>query len=593
MIRKTMKKRKLNIIIPLIIGTIVITSTLTVSYSPPPTISNKKINSTNILPSPNKGILPEEEWNKTFGGSNIDVGLSGQQTSDGGYIISGYTRSYGNPSGRNIWLIKTDISGTEEWNKTFGGNDDEEGHSVQQTTDGGYIITGYTKSFGAGLEDAFLLKTDADGNEEWNKTFGGSNDDQGTQVQQTNDGGYIIVGFTWSFATGGADVWLIKTDSSGNQEWTKSIGGLASDGAWSIQQTIDGGYIITGWTFSYGPDPGIYGNLWLIKTDSQGNEIWNEAFGGTDADRGYYVQQTIDTGYIMTGYTGSFGAGLYDVWLLKTDSSGIEEWNKTFGGTGRDYGNCVQQTNDGGYILTGYTLSYGAGGDDVWVIKTDENGNETYNKTYGGASSDIGYTIRQTTDTGYIVTGHTLSYGAGVHDVWLIKIEGNTSENTVTINLYQDWNLVTVPLDNGWTAETLGQNIDGCSVVSMFEGSTQTFVSHVVGSPHDDFSIVDGVGYFIYLGHDSYLNMTNLPITTVNVPIYTGWDLIGWYHDSATTAESLGNHILDCSVISMFNGSTQTFASHVIGSPHDNFPVTQGMGLFIYATSESTWTGQG
>ena len=162
-----------------------------------------------------------------------------------------------------------------------------------------------------------------------------------------------------------------------------------------------------------------------------------------------------------------------------------------------------------------------------------------------------------------------------------------------TAPLYGEWNLITVPRDTEWTAETLGKNISGCSVVSMFEGSTQIFVSHVVGSPHDDFPILDGVGYFIYLGHDSYLNMTNLPITTVNVPIYTGWDLVGWYHDSATTAESLGSHIIDCSIVSMFNGSTQTFLSHVVGSPHDNFPVTQGMGLFIYATSDSTWTGEG
>jgi len=538
-----------------------------------------------------KGESPREEWNRTFGGSNIDVGHSGQQTFDGGYILSGYTRSYGNISGRNLWLIKTNDSGNEEWNKTFGGNNDEEGYSVQQTTDGGYIITGYTLSFGAGLNDVFLLKTDDSGNEQWNKTFGGSNDDEGCQVQQTADGGYIIAGFTWSFAAGGADVWLIKTDASGNEEWNQTLGGLGSDGAWSAQQTIDGGYIITGWTFSYGP--GYLGNLWLVKTDNQGNIIWNKVFGGTEADRGYYVRQTVDTGYIVAGYTGSFGAGLYDVWLIKTDSSGDEEWNKTFGGTGRDYGNCVQQTNDGGYILTGYTLSYGAGGDDVWVIKTDQGGNETYSKTYGGSASDIGYTIQQTTDNGYIIIGHTLSYGAGVHDVWLIKIEGNTSESTVTIDLYPEWNLVTVPLDNVWTAETLGQNISGCTVVTMFNGSTQTFVSHVVGTPHDDFPILDGMGYFVYLTHDSYLNVTGLPITAVTVPIYNGWDMIGWHHDHTTLAESLGQNIIDCTVVTMLYGSNQTFVSHAVGTPHDNFPITQGMGLFIYATSDSWWTGEG
>ena len=162
-----------------------------------------------------------------------------------------------------------------------------------------------------------------------------------------------------------------------------------------------------------------------------------------------------------------------------------------------------------------------------------------------------------------------------------------------TFVLNEGWNLISIPTENIWTAETLGENITGCSVVTMLYGNNDTFVSHVVGSPYDDFPILDGVGYFIYLGHDSYLNMTGLPITTVNVPIYIGWTLIGWYHDSATTAESLGQHITDCTVVSMFNGSTQTFLSHVVGSPHDNFPVTQGMGLFIFASEASMWHGEG
>ena len=163
----------------------------------------------------------------------------------------------------------------------------------------------------------------------------------------------------------------------------------------------------------------------------------------------------------------------------------------------------------------------------------------------------------------------------------------------VPITLYQGWNLITVPLANAWTAETLGQYITGCSVVTMFEGITQNFTTHVVGTPHDDFPILDGIGYFIYLTQDSYLNVAGLPFTSVSVPIYTGWGLIGWYHDYATTAESLGGNITGCGTVTMFNGSTQTFASHVVGSPHDNFSITQGMGLFIYATSDSTWIGEG
>ncbi len=363
-----------------------------------------------------------EEWAVTFGGTNIDVGYFVQQTTDGGYIITGYTRSYG-ASGHNVWLIKTDNLGNKLWDKTFGGSADDEGQSVQQTSDGGYIIAGWTKSYGAGGEDLWLIKTDSSGNEQWNRYFGGSSNDRGASVRQTTDGGYLVAGSTFSFGAGSADAWLIKTDSSGNQQWTKTLGGLSSDGAYYLQLTTDGGYILTGWTMSYGP--GSLLNAWLLKTDNLGNEQWNKAFGGTGSDKAYCVQQTTDDGYILTGETDSFGAGLIDAWLIKTDSSGNEQWSKTFGGSGRDYGYSVQQTLLDNYIIVGYTLSYGAGNEDVWLIKTDSSGNKIWDETYGGASSDEGFSIQQTTDGGYIITGHTLSYGAGLHDVWLIKIESD------------------------------------------------------------------------------------------------------------------------------------------------------------------------
>jgi len=369
-----------------------------------------------------------EEWNTTFGGSNIDVGYYVEQTTDGGYIITGYTRSYG-ANGHNVWLIKTDSSGNEQWNRTFGGSADDEGESVQQTSDGGYIISGWTKSYGGGAKDLWLIKTDYEGNEQWSKLFGGTSDDGGTSVRQTTDGGYITTGYTSSYGAGSVDAWLIKTDASGNQVWNKPLGGASSDGAWCVQQTTDGGYILTGWTYSYGP--GYIGNVWLVKTDNLGNIVWNKVYGGDDVDRGYCVSQTTDGGYIITGYTDSFGAGLDDMLLIKTDSSGNEQWTKTFGGTGRDYGNSVHQTLSGGYIIAGYTLSYGAGNEDVWLVKSDSEGNLEWDETFGGSASDVGYSVQQTTDLGYIVTGHTLSYGAGVHDVWLIKIVADETDPLV------------------------------------------------------------------------------------------------------------------------------------------------------------------
>jgi len=361
---------------------------------------------------------PDILWSQTFGGSSSDFGFSGQQTSDEGYIIAGRTESFG--EGNDAWLIKTDAEGNEVWNQTFGGSNSDYFVDVQQTSDEGFIMAGFTDSYGAGSFDAWLIKTDAEGNEVWSQAYGGGEGDWGYSVQQTTDGGYIMAGYTLTFGAGSYDVWLIKTDAEGNEMWSKTYGGSSWDYGNSIEQTSDGGYIITGYTGTYGAGGS---DVWVIKTDAAGNEEWDQTFGGSGDDFGYGIQQTSDGAYILAAQTASYGAGLGDAWLIKIDSDGNEVWNQTFGGSADDLGSYVQQTSDGGYILTGYTGSYGAGNWDVWLIKTDDEGNEVWDLTYGGSNLDRGYQVQQTTDGGYVITGWTQSFGAGSFDVLLLKTD--------------------------------------------------------------------------------------------------------------------------------------------------------------------------
>jgi hypothetical protein len=315
--------------------------------------------------------LAQMKWWRTYGGTDRDVGYSVQQTSDSGYIIAGLTYSFG-AGNFDVYLIKTSAAGDTLWTRTYGGTDDDRGYSAQQTSDGGYIIAGFSEFLGAEWYDVYFIKTDANGDTAWTRTCGGTGVDAGRSVQQTSDGGYIIAGYTESFGAGNLDVYLIKTDASGDILWTGTYGGTGDDGGLSVQQASDGGYIIAGYTSSFG----VGGrDVYLIKTSVSGDTVWTRTYGGTGDDGGLSVRQASDGGYIIAGFTEPFGAGNLDVYLIKTDASGDTLWTKTYGGTNNDYGSSVQQTSDGGYIIAGYTESFGAGNLDVYLIKTDANGN--------------------------------------------------------------------------------------------------------------------------------------------------------------------------------------------------------------------------
>jgi hypothetical protein len=364
-------------------------------------------------------------WSQTYGGTEWDIACSLVAASDGGYAIAGYTGSFG-AGASDFWLVKTDAVGNMQWNRTYGGAGQDYAQSLVATTDGGYAIAGWTASFGAGSVDSWLVKTDALGNMQWNKTYGGTEADEAHSLMVTTDGGYALAGYTRSFGAGDYDFWLVKTDALGNIQWNKTYGGTEDEDPFSLVATLDGGYALAGSIVSSGSN-GI--NTLLVKTDALGNMEWNKTYGETGINEPSSLIATSDGGYALAGIlnmTDFFGVGNGDFWLVKTDASGNMQWNKTYGGIGEDQAYSVVATSDGGYALAGIwnrTTMHGHGISDFWLVKTDAFGNMQWNKTYGGTVIDEASSLVVASDGGYALAGYTNSFGAGFMDFWLVKTD--------------------------------------------------------------------------------------------------------------------------------------------------------------------------
>ncbi|MDP3728716.1 MAG: PQQ-binding-like beta-propeller repeat protein [bacterium] len=356
-------------------------------------------------------------WEQTYGGSEDDIISSVKQTADGGFVVAGYTSSSGAGSVDGS-LMKTDADGNMLWEKTYGGTKNDYLLSVQQTNDENYIWAGYTDSFGAGMYDILLMKTDAEGNILWKQTYGGSDSDAIRSVQQTNDGEYIVAGSTRSSGAGGSDSLLMKIDADGNMQWEQTYGGSDDDKFFFVQQTTDGGYIATGHTFSSGA--GESDSL-LMKTDADGNMLWEKTYGGTKNDYLLSVQQTIDEGYVVAGHRDYTGTGSGESLLMKIDADGNMQWEQTYGESIGETFSSVQQTNDEGYIVAGHTGYDDNELADSWLMKTDASGKKLWEQTLGGKLDDGISSVLQTTDGGFVGAGYTASSGAGNYDGSLVK----------------------------------------------------------------------------------------------------------------------------------------------------------------------------
>ncbi len=358
----------------------------------------------------------QQTWVRNYGGPGYDAASCAEPTPDGGYIVVGGTNDTlgSNP---DIWLAKLDAYGDTLWTRTYSGAGVDAGEAVLPTPDGGYIIAGWTTSYG-NSEQVYLIKTDAIGTAVWSRTYGGTGHDQAWSIALTADSGYIVAGSTSSYGDSG-QVYLIKTDANGDSLWSRAFGGARGDWAQEVRQTPDSGYIAIGTSTSFGD-----GNLqvYLIKTFPSGNPEWSKVYGGADPEYGYSVEPTRDGGYLCAGTTGSFGNSS-QAYLIKTNAYGDTLWTRTYGLGDCEEARSVRQTPDSGCILAGYTASYGDS-EQVYLVKTNAAGDTLWTRTHGGTGRDFANSVRVAPDGGYVIAGSSSSFGNRTQ-AYLIKTEQN------------------------------------------------------------------------------------------------------------------------------------------------------------------------
>lgn len=423
---------------------------------------------------------PEIEWQKSLGGSATDYAESIQQTTDGGYIVTGASYSNdgdvaGNHGVSDYWIAKLNATGNLEWQKSLGGTNLEIANSIQQTGDGGFIVAGESKSNNGDVSghhgstdyrDFWIVKLSESGIIEWQKSLGGSDSDIAFDIQQTIDGGYIVAGVSNSndgdvtINKGSSDYWVVKLTGSGAIEWQKSLGGGLQDIARSVKQTSDGGYIVAGHSNSSNGDvTGNHGSsdFWIVKLSMEGNLSWQKSLGGSQYDAAHSIFQTSEGDYIIAGNTESNNGdvmennGGNDFWIVKLSTDGEIIWQNSLGGSVSDFGYDIKSTFDGGSIVAGFSssidgdVSENQGQGDFWLVKLNSLGNIEWQKSVGGTLSEVAYSVQQTMDGGFIAAGSSESNDGDVTgnhggmDYWLVKlgpvlsVEGGILNNTILL----------------------------------------------------------------------------------------------------------------------------------------------------------------
>jgi hypothetical protein len=360
---------------------------------------------------------------RTYGGAKADAGWNILNSGDG-YVAAGDTASSGQGS-TDAYLIKTNYSGSLLWTRTFGDTGAESGIALCETRDNGYLMAGGSTSFGSGETDAYAVKTDKDGEKIWDMVYGGKNYDYVYSVCPATGEGYVMTGYSSSFGAGlDSDVYLIKIDEQGKKLWEKTYGGSGWDTGYSVIESGTNGYMIAGYTTSTGLGKS---DMYVVKVDANGNCLWAHSYGGGREDRAVCIIRAEDGGYIVAGKSQSYTARGFgwDIILMKISEDGRELWNRPYPAAEAEIGNCLIRANNGGYIMAGTKKCYGMCDSNIYVIRTDAEGNSAWVRVFSGKNNEFANSICRAEDKGYVILGTTLSYGYGRGDIFMLKIDEN------------------------------------------------------------------------------------------------------------------------------------------------------------------------
>jgi hypothetical protein len=373
------------------------------------------------------GATGPPAFSRLFGGAGTEVGNAVRQLPDGGYIVVGYTSSYG-AGAEDVYLVRTDPAGDTLWTRAIGGPGADFGWDILTARDDGYIIVGFTNSFGAGGDDVYVIRTDAEGSALWTRTYGGSGDERAWAFHETSDGGYVIAAQTRSYGAGDWDLYLIRIEAAGDTVWTRTLGGPGIDRAFATEPTRDGGSVFAGITSNDAAGPL---DATLIRVDSAGDVVWAHSYGDEGSDIGHGVALAPDGGFLLVGYSDSFGAGNSDIYLVRTDSTGAALWTRTVGDAGDDRAMMAAPMTGGGYAIAGYA----SGGAQYWSARltaVSEEGATLWNESFGSSGTDRGVMLQETADGAFIFTGGIWRESDQAPDLFLVKVPrgGTVASNT-------------------------------------------------------------------------------------------------------------------------------------------------------------------